>query len=80
MQIYIYVLGGVVVSPGRATTSVGGILTLVSSSVFFPIFLLSITLFLSLSLPLSLLLLLFVLLGGASSSLMIIGWYSLVYL
>ena len=71
MQIYLHGLGGVLVSPGVETTSVGGILYLVSSSVFSPLFIITVPLFLSLSFPLSLLFFLFFLLGGYSSSLVI---------
>ena len=60
---------GVLVSPSGATTSVGGVLTLVSSFVFCTFVLIFIPLFLSLPLPL--LVVLFVLLGVYSSLLMI---------
>ena len=55
------------VSPSGVTTSVGGILTLVSSSVFFLLVIMTVPLFMSLSLPLSLCFLLVVLHGGGDT-------------
>ena len=66
---YIY-FGGVLVSPGSATTSAGGVLTLVSSFFFCHIFIVSVPLFISLSFLLLVIVLL--VLPGGSSSLMII--------
>ena len=80
MQISLYGFGGLLVSLGGTTTSVGGILNLASSSVLCSLVIMGVPLFLSLSLSfsLSLMLLLFVLLGEASSLLMIPGGVPLV--
>ena len=67
MQFSCFVLGGVSVSPVSVTASVGGVLTLCSSSAVFPLVLMSCHLFLSFYSQL----LRFVVIGGESCSLII---------
>ena len=64
MQISLYGFGGFLISLRSATTSDGVKITLFSSSVFCPLVPLTISLFLSLSMPVSLLFCFFSSLGG----------------
>ena len=65
MQIYFHGFGGVLVSPGGATTSVRVTLTFVSSSVFCLLVLMDVPLFLYLYFPLSMMVLFSVLIEGS---------------